>query len=450
MKNSELISRNLIHDSGKKHVSGFAEYTDDIAEPLNTLFGAIGWSKKAHAKIKKIDLEEVKNSEGVEAVVTYLDIPGRNDVGPVFDGDPIFPKTKVEYYGQPLFAVAATSIDLARKAVLKAKVYYKELKPIITIKESLKKNNLLFKPRIIKKGNPTQKILKSKNKIRGNFTTGSQEHFYLEGQVALVVPKEDNNFLVYSSTQHPSETQQIIAKMLNQKSNSVDVMVRRIGGGFGGKETNFITSAICCLLSHKIKRPIKLRLDRDDDMIITGKRHDFLSDYEVGFDNNGRINGLKLNLASRCGMSPDLSLAINERALLHIDNAYFIKDIEVKNFLCKTNTASSTAFRGFGGNQGMMAIENVIDNISRYLKKDSADVRKVNFYGKNYNNITHYGMKIKDNVINELFEELKIKSNYKKRFQKIRNCCSHMSSCCRSSRDTLKVRFSCNCDSSCN
>ena len=420
MKNNELISRNLIHDSGKKHVSGFAEYTDDITEPLNILYGAIGWSKKAHAKIKKIDLRDVKNSEGVEAVVTYSDIPGRNDVGPVFDGDPIFPKTKVEYYGQPLFAVAATSVDLARRAVLKAKVYYKELKPVITIKESLKKNNLLFKPRIIKKGNPTQKILKSKNKIKGNFTTGSQEHFYLEGQVALVIPKEDNNFLVYSSTQHPSETQQIIAKMLNQKSNSVDVMVRRIGGGFGGKETNFITSAICCLLSHKTKRPIKLRLDRDDDMIITGKRHDFYSDYEVGFDDNGRINGLKFKLASRCGMSPDLSLAINERALLHIDNAYFIKDIEVKNFLCKTNTASSTAFRGFGGNQGMMAIENVIDNISRYLKKDSADVRKVNFYGKNNNNITHYGMKIKDNVINELFEELKIKSNYKKRFQKIR------------------------------
>jgi len=345
MKNNELISRNLIHDSGKKHVSGFAEYTDDITEPLNILYGAIGWSKKAHAKIKKIDLRDVKNSEGVEAVVTYSDIPGRNDVGPVFDGDPIFPRTKAEYYGQPLFAVAATSVDLARKAVLKARVYYQELRPVITIKESLKKNNLLFKPRIIKKGNPTQKILKSKNKIKGNFTTGSQEHFYLEGQVALVIPKEDNNFLVYSSTQHPSETQQIIAKMLNQKSNSVDVMVRRIGGGFGGKETNFITSAICCLLSHKTKRPIKLRLDRDDDMIITGKRHDFYSDYEVGFDDNGRINGLKFKLASRCGMSPDLSLAINERALLHIDNAYFIKDIEVKNFLCKTNTASSTAFR---------------------------------------------------------------------------------------------------------
>jgi xanthine dehydrogenase large subunit len=420
MKNEMLFNKNLAHDSGVKHVSGFAEYTDDISEPLGTLYGAIGWSKKAHAKIKKINLENVKKSEGVVSVVTYLDIPGRNDVGPVFDGDPIFPKNKVEYFGQPLFAVAATSMEFARKAVLKAKVFYQELKPIITIEDALKKKSLLFEPRVIKKGNPSQKILKSKNRLSGKFTTGSQEHFYLEGQVSLVVPKEDNNFLVYSSTQHPSETQQILAKMLKQKSNSIDVLVRRIGGGFGGKETNFITSAICCLLSFKTKKPIKLRLDRDDDIIITGKRHDFFSNFEVGFDDKGRINGLKLKLASRCGMSPDLSLAINERALLHIDNAYFLKDLEVINYLCKTNTASSTAFRGFGGNQGMMAIENIIDNISRFLKKDPAEIRKINFYGQKEKNTTHYGMKIKDNVINELFDNLKTKSNYKRRLQKIR------------------------------
>jgi xanthine dehydrogenase large subunit len=421
MKNNNLLyNKSFVHDSGAKHVSGLAKYTDDISEPLNTLYGAIGWSKKAHAKIKKLDLRAVKKSEGVISVITHSDIPGRNDVGPVFDGDPIFPKNKVEYYGQPLFAVAATSMELARKAILNAKIYYQELKPIITINDALKKNNLLFKPRIIKKGNPSQKIIKSKNIIKGSFSTGSQEHFYLEGQVSLVIPKEDNNFLVYSSTQHPSETQQIIAKMLNQKSNSISVSVRRIGGGFGGKETNFITSAICSLLSYKTKKPIKLRLDRDDDIIITGKRHDFFSDYEVGFDEIGRINGLKIKLASRCGMSPDLSLAINERALLHIDNAYYLSDMEIKNYLCKTNTASSTAFRGFGGNQGMMVIENIIDNISRYLKKDPSDIRKLNFYGKKKRNTTHYGMKINDNVINEIFENLKIKSNYKNRYNKIK------------------------------
>jgi len=421
MKNEELIKgQSIPHDSANKHVSGFAQYTDDISEPLNTLYGAIGWSKKAHAKIKKIDLKDVKKSEGVISVITYNDIPGRNDVGPVFDGDPIFPKTKIEYFGQPLFAVAATSTELARKAVLKARVTYQDLKPIVTIKEALKKNNLLFDPRIIKKGDPQNKINKSKNKLKGNFNTGSQEHFYLEGQVCLVVPKEDNNLLVYSSTQHPSETQQIIAKILKQKSNSITVMVRRIGGGFGGKETNFMTSAICAMLSNKTKQPIKLRLDRDDDIIITGKRHDFYSDYEVGFNDDGKINGLKIKLASRCGISPDLSYAINERALLHIDNAYYLSDLEVKNYLCKTNTSSSTAFRGFGGNQGMMAIENIIDNIARFLKKDPSEVRKINFYGQNKRNITHYGMKINDNVIQNIFKSLLNKSNYKKRYEEIR------------------------------
>ncbi len=422
MKNEELLKgQSIPHDSASKHVSGFAKYTDDISEPINTLHGAIGWSEKAHAKIKKIDLSDVKRSEGVISIVTFRDIPGRNDVGPVFDGDPIFPKSKVEYFGQPLFAVAATTTELARKAVLKAKVTYTELKPVITIEEALKKNNLLFNPRIIKKGNPKNKINKSKNKLKGKFNTGSQEHFYLEGQVCLVIPKEDKNFQVYSSTQHPSETQQIIAKMLNQKSNSITVTVRRIGGGFGGKETNFMTAAICALLSHKTGQAIKLRLDRDDDIILTGKRHDFYSEFEVGFNDNGKIEGLKFKLASRCGMSPDLSYAINERALLHLDNAYYLSDLEVENYLCKTNTSSSTAFRGFGGNQGMMAIENVIDNISRYLKKDPCEVRKENFYGQNERNITHYGMKINDNVIHDIFKRLLDKSNYKKRYNEIRN-----------------------------
>ena len=420
MRKEALINETRPHDSAYKHVSGFAEYTDDIKEPENTLYGAIGWSKKAHAIIKKIDLTKVKSSKGVVSVVTYIDIPGRNDVGPVFDGDPIFANKKIEFYGQPLFAVAANTIELARKAVLKAKIIYKELKPIVTIQESLNKKKLLFKVRKIKRGNATKILSKSKNKLKGNFTTGSQEHFYLEGQAAFVIPKEDNDLVVYSSTQHPSETQQIIAKMLNQKSNSITVVVRRIGGGFGGKETNFMTSSICSLLAYRTKCPIKLRLDRDDDIIITGKRHEFYSDYEVGFNDDGEIKALKLKLASNCGMSPDLSYAINERALLHVDNAYFISNLEVENYLCKTNISTSTAFRGFGGNQGMMAIENIIDNISRYLNKDPCEIRKINFYKKNKKNITHYGMKIEDNVINEIFNKLIKKSNYKKRCLEIK------------------------------
>ena len=415
MKKEIFINEKRPHESGIKHVSGRAYYTDDIPEPLETLYGAIGWSKKAHAIIKKINLDEVVKSAGVIAVVTGKDIVGRNDVGPVYDGDPIFPK-KAEYYGQPLFAVAAKTTELARKAVLKAKISYKTLKPIITIQNALKKKSFVLKEKIIKKGEALKAIENSVNRLKGNFTTGSQEHFALEGQTAFVIPEEDNDFKVFSSTQHPSETQQIIAKMLNQKSNTITVETRRIGGGFGGKETqSFIFAAICTLLAKKTKHPVKLRMDRDDDIIITGKRHDFYSEYEVGFDELGVIQGLKLKLASRCGISPDLSEAINERALLHIDNAYYLENVLVKNYLCKTNTASNTAFRGFGGNQGMMAIENIIDHIATSLKKDSAEIRRRNFYQKKRKNITHYNMKIEDNVIQEIFDQLIKSSNYKSR-----------------------------------
>ena len=415
MNSNSFVMESRPHESGTKHVSGYANYIDDIIEPEGTLYGAIGYSKKAYAIIKKLDLREVWKSEGVVSVVTSADIPGRNDVGAVHDGDPIFPK-KAEYFGQPLFAVAATSTELARKAVLKAKIFYKTLKPVIDIKEALRKKLFVLKGRKIKRGDPSKKINKAKNFLKDSFILGSQEHFSLEGQIAFVIPKEDNDFKVYSSTQHPGETQQIIAKMLNQKNNTINVEVRRIGGGFGGKETqSFIFAAICTLLSKKTKLPVKLRMDRDDDILITGKRHDFHSDYEVGFNNRGVIEGVKIKLASRCGISPDLSGAINSRALLHIDNAYYLSDISVENYLCKTNTSSSTAFRGFGGNQGMMVIENIIDNVARFLSKDSAEIRKINFYQKNKKNITHYGMKIEDNIINEIFSKLIKSSNYKNR-----------------------------------
>jgi len=415
MKKETFINEKKPHESAIKHVSGKAYYTDDIPEPPETLYAAIGWSKKARAIIKKINLDEVTNSEGVIAVVTADDIPGRNDVGPVYDGDPIFTK-KPEYFGAPLFAVAATTTELARKAVLKAKISYKTLKPIITIKDALRKKSFVLKERVIQKGEALKAINNSTYRLKGNFTTGSQEHFALEGQAAFVIPQEDNDFKVFSKTQHPSETQQIIAKMLNQKSNTITVETRRLGGSFGGTETqSFIFAAICTLLAKKTKCAVKLRVDRDDDIIITGKRHDFYSEYEVGFDELGVIKGLKLKLASRCGISPDLSGAINERALLHIDNAYYLENVLVENYLCKTNTASNTAFRGFGGNQGMMAIENIIDHISTSLKKDSAEIRRRNFYQKKKKNITHYNMKIEDNVIQEIFDQLIKSSKYKSR-----------------------------------
>ena len=416
MIKDNLFSIAKEHDSSIKHVTGKAKYTDDIPEPKNLLYGAIGWSNISKGKILKIDLKEVLKSKGVKKVITYRDIPGINDVGPVFKGDPIFTENNIEYFGQPIFAVAADTNSLARKAVKKANITYLEKKPILDIKDAIKKKSFVLNPVKIKKGNPKNEIKKSKHILEGELFSGGQDHFYLEGQITLSIPQEDNNYLLYSSTQHPSETQQIVAKVLKQKFNSINVKVRRIGGGFGGKETqSFIFSAIATLLSKHTSCPVKLRIDRDDDMIITGKRHDFYYKYKVGFDNKGKINGLNIILASRCGFSADLSGAINDRAIFHIDNAYYLPSIELVSYRCKTNTVSNTAFRGFGGPQGMFCIENIIENISEYLKIDSLIVRKNNFYKKNTNNTTHYGMKIEDNIINEIFNDLIKQSNYFKR-----------------------------------
>ena len=415
---NNLIS--LEHDSAFKHVTGKAIYTDDILEPKNLLHAAIGYSKISNGEIINIDFTEVIKSKGVIDIITEKDIEGINEVGPVFEGDPIFTSKKIKYYGQPIFAVAATSYKLANKAALKVKIKYKETKPILTIEEAIKKKSFVHQPQHLKKGNAIKIIKKSKFKLKGELYSGGQDHFYLEGQIAMTIPQEDNNFLIYSSTQHPSETQQIISKVLNQKFNSIKVKVRRIGGGFGGKESqSFLFAAITSIFSKKLNRPVKLRPDRDDDMIITGKRHDFYYKYEVGFNDDGKILGLKIMLASRCGISPDLSKAINDRAIYHIDNAYFIPNIDLVSYRCKTNTVSNTAFRGFGGPQGMFCIENIIENISQHLKIDSYIIRNNNFYQINKNNITPYGMKVEDNIIHDLFSDLIKSSNYLKRRKKI-------------------------------
>ncbi|MDC6447841.1 xanthine dehydrogenase molybdopterin binding subunit [Alphaproteobacteria bacterium] len=419
------FTKNIEHESAKKHVTGKAIYTDDIPEPRNLLHAAIGYSDYSKGIIKKIDLTDVFNSEGVVDVISEKDINGINDVGPIFKGDKIFTSKKIEYFGQPIFAVIATSNILAKKASLKAKIIVKKLKPILTIKDALKKKSYVLDPRFLSKGDTKNNLKKSKNILSGEVFSGGQDHFYLEGQIAMSIPQEDDNFLVYSSTQHPSETQQIIAKVLNQDFNSIHVVVRRIGGGFGGKETqSFLFAAIASIASKKLNKPVKLRLDRDDDMIMTGKRHDFYFKYDVGFTNKGEINALKILMASRCGISADLSGAINDRAIYHIDNAYFIPNIEIESYRCKTNTVSNTAFRGFGGPQGMLCIENILENISQKLNKDSCEIRKINFYKNKTKNKTHYGMKITDNVISDIFNQLINKSQYYKRKKDIEkfNC----------------------------
>ena len=418
----KIFTKNIEHESAVKHVTGKAIYTDDISEPKNLLHAVIGYSNCSKGVIKKIDYKDVLSSEGVVDIITEKDIEGINDVGPIFKGDKIFTSKNIEYYGQPIFAVIAKTNNLAKKAALKVKIDLKISKPIVSIEEALKKKSFVLKPKHLTRGNIKDGFKKSDNILKGKLYSGGQDHFYLEGQIAMTIPQEDNNFLVYSSTQHPSETQQIIGKVLKQNYNSIHVIVRRIGGGFGGKETqSFLFAAITSIAAKKLSKPVKLRVDRDDDMIMTGKRHDFLFDYEVGFNNSGEILALKIMMASRCGISPDLSGAINDRAIYHIDNAYFLPNIEINSYRCKTNTVSNTAFRGFGGPQGMFCIENIIENISQKLKLEASEIRKINFYKDKIKNTTHYGMRITDNVIEDIFNKLIKKSNYKKRKVEIDN-----------------------------
>ena len=418
----KIFTKNIEHESAVKHVTGKAIYTDDISEPKNLLHAVIGYSNCSKGVIKKIDYKDVLSSEGVVDIITEKDIEGINDVGPIFKGDKIFTSKNIEYYGQPIFAVIAKTNNLAKKAALKVKIDLKISKPIVSIEEALKKKSFVLKPKHLTRGDIKDGFKKSDNILKGKLYSGGQDHFYLEGQIAMTIPQEDNNFLVYSSTQHPSETQQIIGKVLKQNYNSIHVIVRRIGGGFGGKETqSFLFAAITSIAAKKLSKPVKLRVDRDDDMIMTGKRHDFLFDYEVGFNNSGEILALKIMMASRCGISPDLSGAINDRAIYHIDNAYYIPNIEINSYRCKTNTVSNTAFRGFGGPQGMFCIENIIENIAQKLNREASEIRKINFYKDKIKNTTHYGMKITDNVIEDIFNKLIKKSNYKKRKIEIDN-----------------------------
>ncbi len=418
----KIFTKNIEHESAVKHVTGKAIYTDDISEPKNLLHAVIGYSNCSKGVIKKIDYKDVLSSEGVVDIITEKDIEGINDVGPIFKGDKIFTSKNIEYYGQPIFAVIAKTNNLAKKAALKVKIDLKISKPIVSIEEALKKKSFVLKPKHLTRGNIKYGFKKSNNILKGKLYSGGQDHFYLEGQIAMTIPQEDNNFLVYSSTQHPSETQQIIGKVLKQNYNSIHVIVRRIGGGFGGKETqSFLFAAITSIAAKKLSKPVKLRVDRDDDMIMTGKRHDFLFDYEVGFNNSGEILALKIMMASRCGISPDLSGAINDRAIYHIDNAYFLPNIEINSYRCKTNTVSNTAFRGFGGPQGMFCIENIIENIAQKLNREASEIRKINFYKDKIKNTTHYGMRITDNVIEDIFNKLIKKSNYKKRRAEINN-----------------------------
>ena len=397
----------LPHDSAHLHVTGEALYTDDIPEVRGTLHAAIGMSERAHARIKSIDLAKVRAAPGVVAVLTAKDVPGKNDYGPVIADDPIFATTLVQYHGQSIFAVAARTVDEARRAARLAVVEYEDLKPILTADAAVRAESFVLPTERMQRGDPAAAIAAAPHRLAGRIQIGGQEQFYLEGMIAYAVPKEDGTMLVYSSTQHPGEIQHQVAHALDVDANDVVVDCRRMGGGFGGKESQpGLFACIAALFAQRLNRPVKLRADRDDDMMITGKRHDFVTDYEVGFDGDGRILGVTFTLAGRCGYSADLSGSINDRAMFHSDNCYYLSDVGITSYRCKTNTQSNTAFRGFGGPQGMVGIEQVIDEIARHLGKDPLDVRKLNFYGTTERNVTHYQQTIVDNVIHEIVDEL--------------------------------------------
>ena len=409
------------HDSAELHVSGEAIYTDDVPEPRGLLHLAVGMSAKAHARISSIDLSAVRAAPGVIDVMTADDIPGANNCGPVIADDPVLAPGLVQYAGQAVFSVAATTVDQARKAAKLVKITYKDLEPILDPRKAVEAGSFVLPSASIKRGDSAAAISGAAHRLQGSISLGGQDQFYLEGQIALALPTEDGDLFVYSSTQHPGEVQRLVAAAIGKESKDVVVECRRMGGAFGGKESQpALIACIAGLMAQKTGKPCKLRLDRDDDMIMTGKRHDFEIDYEVGFNDNGRIEGIEFMFASRCGMSADLSGAINDRTMFHCDNAYFLENVTIVSHRCKTNTVSNTAFRGFGGPQGMFGIECVVDDIARHLNKDPLDVRRENFYGIGERDTTQYLQTIDDNIIHEIVDDLEKSADYRSRVDEIR------------------------------
>lgn len=414
----------LRHDSAHKHVTGTAEYIDDIPEPAGTLHAALGMSDRAHAEILSIDLTAVRAAPGVVDVITAADIPGINDVASTGQHDePLLTTEKVEFHGQPIFVVIGETREQARRAARLAKIEYRDL-PHWTDIDSAVANNapLVVKPMTLKRGEPETEIEKAPLRVQGHMYIGGQEHFYLESQIAMAIPGEDEDILVWSSTQHPSEVQHMVAHVLGCANNAVEVKTRRMGGGFGGKETQGnLFACLAAVAAKKLNRAVKFRPDRDEDMAVTGKRHDFRVDYDLAFDEEGRIHAVDATFAARCGFSADLSGPVTDRALFHADSSYFYPHVHLTSKPLKTHTCSNTAFRGFGGPQGMVGGERFIEEIAYAVGKDPLDIRKLNFYGQpgSGRTLTPYHQEVEDNIILKLVEELEASSDYRARRQAI-------------------------------
>ncbi|HUE45110.1 MAG TPA: molybdopterin cofactor-binding domain-containing protein, partial [Aestuariivirgaceae bacterium] len=405
----------LAHDSAAGHVTGRALYIDDQREPAGTVHVAPGYAPQAASGvITKLDLDKVSAAPGVIAVLTAADIPGRNDCSPRAGDDPILADNRIAFHGQVVFAVVAETRMQARTAARLAVIEVAPESPVVTVDQGLAAGGEVLPPYEFQRGDPATAIAAAPHCLTGTLRVGGQEHFYLEGQVALAIPGE-NAMLVHSSTQHPTEVQHLVAAMLGMAEAEVECVCRRMGGAFGGKESQAAQWACLAALAARLTgRPAKLRLDRDDDMIMTGKRHDFRIDYEVGFDGEGRLAGVNVDLASRCGYSTDLSLGVNDRAMFHADNDYFYPALRIHSRRIKTNTVSNTAFRGFGSPQGMMFAERAMDAIACTLRLDPLDLRKRNLYGPG-RDITPYGMTVDDNIAPELIEELERSCDYRTR-----------------------------------
>lgn len=416
------IGKPLVHESALQHVRGAAKYIDDLPELGGTLHAAFGMAECAHARILNMDLEPVRQAAGVVCVLTAQDIPSSNNCGPVLQDEPILAQKLIQFHGQPIFLVLAESHDAARRAAKLAKIDYDPLPAILTVQEAVANESWVLPPVEIKRGDAMAALATAPHRLTGKVQLGGQEHFYMETQVAYAMPREDG-LHVHSSTQHPTEMQQMIAHMLGWGAHQVSVECRRMGGAFGGKESQSAQVACAAALgAWKTGRPVKLRLDRDDDMQITGKRHDFDIAWDVGFDEQGLILGLATTLASRCGFSADLSGPVNDRAAFHLDNCYYLDAAAIRSLRGKTSTVSNTAFRGFGGPQGMFAIEYIIDDIARHLAVDPLEIRHRNFYappGSAHRTTTHYGMEVEDNVAPQLVSQLAADCDYAQRRQDI-------------------------------
>ncbi|MEJ2804531.1 xanthine dehydrogenase molybdopterin binding subunit [Comamonadaceae bacterium PP-2] len=405
-----------IHESAAAQVAGAATYIDDIPEIKGTLYAAPILSTVAHGRLKGVDAQAALAMPGVRGVVLAKDVPGDKMLASFTHDEPVFALDEVNYIGQVIGLVVAETVMAARRAARKVVADIEPLPAILTVAEALQAGSQVAPPVTVVRGDAEAALARAPHTLEGRFEVGGQEHFYLEGQIAYALPLEQKQWWVYSSTQHPGEVQHWVAHALGLDVNRVRIECRRMGGGFGGKETQAGHLAVwAAVAARKFARPVKLRFDRDEDFMITGKRHPFAYEYRVGYDDTGRLCGLHLQLAANCGFSADLSGPVADRAIFHSDNAYYLEDVSIVSYRCKTHTQSHTAFRGFGGPQGVIAIETILGDIARKLGLDPLDVRLRNLYGIEDRNVTHYQMTVEDNILQPLLAELETSADYRRR-----------------------------------